>query len=195
MAAETWFKLAFVAAFVYALGVAVRTVKHATRVHGGGANQLGNEIRWIVLGRALLGLIFYVAVAGWFVNARWFERTRLPLPAEARWAALVVLVPILAFFTWSFRSLGSNYRGGVGLHERHQLVTTGAYRWVRHPIYAAFAGIMADVAVLSASWLLGGSGFLLVATIAAGRIPTEERQLQERFGSAWTDYRDRAQRR
>ena len=101
-----------------------------------------------------------------------------------------MLVPVLAFFAWSFRALDKNYRGGVGLYESHTLVTTGPYRWIRHPIYAGFISIMVLVLLLSANWVLGLSGLLLVTSIAVARIPTEERELGERFGGAWTSYRE-----
>ena len=56
-------------------------------------------------------------------------------------------------------------------------------------MYLAFAAIMLLVLIVSANWLLGLSGLLLVGSIAAVRIPVEERQLAERFGSAWDAYR------
>jgi protein-S-isoprenylcysteine O-methyltransferase Ste14 len=108
-----------------------------------------------------------------------------------RWAAALLLFPMLAFFVWSFRSIGVNYRGGVGLYDDHALVTTGAYGRCRHPIYTAFIGIMLLVFVMSANWVLGLSGLLLVISIAAFRIPTEERELRERFGEEWERYRAR----
>ena len=105
-----------------------------------------------------------------------------------------MLVPILAFFTWGFRSLGTNYRGGVGLHVGHELVTTGAYRWVRHPIYIGFIAIMLAVLLLSANWVLGLAGLLLVMSIAVARIPIEESELRERFPLAWDKYSERTGR-
>ena len=105
-----------------------------------------------------------------------------------------MLVPILAFFTWGFRSLGTNYRGGVGLHDGHELVTTGAYRWVRHPIYIGFIAIMLAVLLLSANWVLGLAGLLLVMSIAVARIPIEESELRERFPLAWDKYSERTGR-
>ena len=64
------------------------------------------------------------------------------------------MVPALAFFGWSYHSLGPNFRGGVGLFERHELVTSGAYRVMRHPIYVAFVLMMALVCVVSANWVM-----------------------------------------
>ena len=91
-------------------------------------------------------------------------------------------------FSLSFQRLGTNYRGGVGLYDRHELVVRGPYAVVRHPIYVAFIAIMVLVLLLSANWVLGLSGLLLVSSIAVVRIPVEEQQLGERFGSAWMDY-------
>ena len=114
------------------------------------------------------------------------------MPDAMRWTAVALLIPTLLFFSWSFRSLGSNYRGGVGLHDRHELITTGAYRWMRHPINAGFIAIMILVTLLSANWVLGATGLLLVISIAAVRIPIEERQLRDRFGRDWEVYSARA---
>jgi protein-S-isoprenylcysteine O-methyltransferase Ste14 len=78
----------------------------------------------------------------------------------------------------------------VGLYPNHALVTTGPYRLIRHPIYLAFIAIMCLVFVLSANWLLGLSGLLLVGSIAIARIPIEERELHERFGMSWQTYQE-----
>jgi len=104
--------------------------------------------------------------------------------------AVGLLIPTLILFATSFRALGANYRGGVGLYPNHALVTTGPYRLIRHPIYLAFIAIMCLVFVLSANWLLGLSGLLLVGSIAIARIPIEERELHERFGMSWQTYQE-----
>ena len=191
MSAETWFKIIFIAAFVYAVTVAARTARMATRRHGGSLNQLQNEVRGLVIARALLGLVFYGMLIVWLVRSDSPAWARINLPLSIRWTAAALLVPALAFFTWAFHSLGANYRGGVGLYDDHELVTTGAYAFVRHPIYVAFIAVMLLVLVLSANWLLGLSGLILVTSIAVARVPTEERELEERFGEEWRAYRGR----
>ena len=85
----------------------------------------------------------------WLFWSRALAWAYLPLPTPMRWLGVALLLPALAFFAWSFRSLGGNYRGGVGLYDAHELVTTGPYRWIRHPIYLAFIGIMLLVLVLA----------------------------------------------
>ena len=187
-----WFKLAFVVAFITAATVAATTARRATRQHGGTLNQLSQEVPGLLAVRAALGLVFYAILIAWLVWPGALSWTYLPVPVFLRWLAVALLVPVLAFFVWSFRTLGANYRGGVGLYEDHELVTTGPYRRIRHPIYAAFIAIMLLVLLLSANWVLGLSGFLLVVSIAVVRIPIEDRQLHERFGKSWEVYRDQA---
>jgi protein-S-isoprenylcysteine O-methyltransferase Ste14 len=187
-----WFKLAFVFAFIAAASIAAQTARLAGRAHGAPLNQLSHEVRALILIRAALGLVFYAALGAWLFWSKAVAWTYLPIPNAVRWTAVALLIPTLLFFSWSFRSLGSNYRGGVGLHDRHELITTGAYGWMRHPIYAGFIAIMILVTFLSANWVLGAAGLLLVISIAAVRIPIEERQLHDRFGRDWEEYSARA---
>ena len=189
-----WFKVAFVVAFAVAAIVATMTARSATRRHGGTLDQLTHEVPGLLFVRAALGLVFYATLFAWLFWPHALAWTYLPVPTAMRWVGVALLIPTLAFFAWSFRSLGVNYRGGVGLYDAHELVTTGSYRWIRHPIYTAFITIMFLVLLISANWVLGLSGLLLVASIAATRIPREERELHERFGLTWTSYRDRTGR-
>jgi protein-S-isoprenylcysteine O-methyltransferase Ste14 len=186
-----WFKTAFAIAFTFATVVAATTARKAAHVHGAPVNQLGTEIRGLIIVRAALGIVFYAALAVWLFRPQSFPWAVLPIPPGVRWTAVALLVPVMWFFAASFRALDINYRGGVGLYDHHSLVTSGPYRYVRHPIYIAFIAIMLLVLVVSSNWVLGVSGFLLVTSIAVARIPVEERQLQERFGSTWDDYRAR----
>jgi len=188
---EIWFKLAFGVAFVVAVAVASATAKKASRKHGTDVNQLSNEIRALIIIRAALGLVFYGALAVWLFWPHAFPWATMEVPAGIRWAAAALLVPTLFLFAASFRAIDTNYRGGVGLYDDHSLVTTGPYRYIRHPIYVAFIAIMILVLLMSGNWVLGVSGILLVTSIAVARIPVEESQLSERFGQSWDDYRSR----
>jgi protein-S-isoprenylcysteine O-methyltransferase Ste14 len=58
---------------------------------------------------------------------------------------------------WCYVIMGNAWRIGIDRKEKNELVTTGPYRWIRHPIYA-FQTVM----------LLGG--VLLVPTICSGFI-------------------------
>jgi len=104
--------------------------------------------------------------------------------------ALAALFFVLAS-VWSWtgvRALGRHLRFDAALSQDHQLVRSGAYRWLRHPIYT------------SMFCLLLGTGFLftpvplLIAVIvvfAAGteiRVRIEDALLATRFGEQFRDY-------
>lgn len=186
--AELTFKGVFILAFALASTIAARTARAATRKHGGSLNQLVNEARGLVWIRAALGIVFYAALFAWLFASARVRWAYLELPLAVRWGAAIALVPVLLAFHASFRTLGTNYRGGIGLHDEHELVVRGPYAIIRHPIYAGFITIMVLVLLLSSNWVLGLSGLLLVSSIAVVRVPQEERQLHERFGPAWTAY-------
>ena len=67
------------------------------------------------------------------------------------------------------------------------LITTGPYRWVRHPFYVTAALLMASVTILSANFLIGTISFLVLLMLAI-RTPKEEQKLIEAFGQSYRDY-------
>jgi len=185
------FKIGFVAAFVVAAVTAAGASRAAARRHGVSVNQLANEVRALVYVRAVLGLAFYVSLFAWLFWPRAFAWSYVDVPLPLRWAALVALAAAVVWLALAYRAMGTNYRGGVGLYDRHELVTSGPYAHVRHPIYAAFVIVMMLMLPLTANWVLAASGLLLVTSIAVVRIPIEERELAQRFTASWTAYRDR----
>ena len=115
------------------------------------------------------------------------------LPSWAHWAGVVVAVLCQPLVWWAQRSLGDNVTTTVVTRKKHQLVTSGPYRWVRNPLYSI------GVLFLASLGLIGGSWFLLLASAAALgavtlRLPKEEAQLEQRFGEDYRSYRKQAGR-
>jgi protein-S-isoprenylcysteine O-methyltransferase Ste14 len=92
---------------------------------------------------------------------------------------------------WSVKHLGRQFRMRAGLWEDHELVRTGPYGVVRHPIYAAlFCELIATIVLLTAWpwWVLAIALFLAGTEI---RVRTEDALLASRFGAGFEDYRRR----
>ncbi len=91
------------------------------------------------------------------------------------------------------RTLGKQYSGYVTLQDGHQLVTTGLYRVIRHPIYLRALLVVIGLPLLFRSWL-----FLVMlplgAVFVAARIRAEEKLLEEQFGAEFEAYRKRTWR-
>jgi len=98
----------------------------------------------------------------------------------------IVLGPLACVLAWlALHHLGKQWRVHAGLYEDHELVTTGPYRWIRHPIYASMLALF-----LASGLLLTRPPFLLLAAVVflAGteiRVRVEEALLRSRFGEAF----------
>ena len=194
MELETYMKITFViliAMILTAIGYAQRK---AQKLHGSSFAQAANEVPWLLWIRALIGIPLWIVMIGWFTSGNWIPWAYLSLPIWARWSGVMLAGLVSFLFWWIHLTLGSNYHGAMGLHEHHQLVTNGPYRFVRHPTYVAFPLATIAIFLLSANWLLGLLGFTVTLTISLNRAPIEEQKLLERFGEQYQTYSARTGR-
>lgn len=95
--------------------------------------------------------------------------------------------------TWTFRTLGKNLTDTVVTRKDAFLVTTGPYRWVRHPFYLAFSlAVVADSLATANCFLALTGGWLLLLLVL--RTKKEEENLVERFGYDYRRYMERTGR-
>lgn len=80
----------------------------------------------------------------------------------------------------SLKHLDTNFSGTSGTYPNHRLVTTGPYRYIRHPYYSATALIIAGLSLLLTSGLILSLGALLLLSLAL-RSQAEEKELEQRF--------------
>jgi protein-S-isoprenylcysteine O-methyltransferase Ste14 len=148
---------------------------------------------FILVSLRLCGLVFGVCLLATLIEPTTLAWSTLELPSWLRWVGVGCLTTSVALAIWTFRNLGKNLTDTVVTRKHHTLITTGPYRWVRHPFYvAAFFGIL-GVSLMAASWfllLVGGFVFLLLYI----RTRIEEEKLVERFGSEYRDYMERTGR-
>ncbi len=134
-----------------------------------------------------LGTVVYV------INPAWMSWSSVNLPIGVRWVGVGLGVIAAVLLIVVFRSLGTNITDTVVTRANHTLVTSGPYRWVRHPFYVAFALAVTANAVVTANWFLALTGVVSVVLIAI-RTRTEEEKLVERFGDAYRNYMQRTGR-
>lgn len=96
----------------------------------------------------------------------------------------------LGFTVWARVHLGRNWSASVTVKEKHELITSGPYAIVRHPIYS---GLL--LAFLGTAVALGELRGLLALAIAAAsfwpKLRREERFMVKQFGDAYEGYRQR----
>ena len=104
-----------------------------------------------------------------------------------RWAGVGLGVVVIASVHWVLGNLGRNVSETVLTKESHELVTSGPYRWIRHPLYTTGIALFVALGLIAANWfiLLWAAAALVAIRLAV--IPREERELRARFGRAYDD--------
>lgn len=108
------------------------------------------------------------------------------------WRAVAgaVFAAAAAALAWNaVGKLGRQWRVDAGLNQDHELVQSGAYRLVRHPIYASMAAML--LAVIFWTGTLPGwpVAIVLFVTGTEIRVRVEDGLLSERFGERFAEWR------
>jgi protein-S-isoprenylcysteine O-methyltransferase Ste14 len=144
----------------------------------------------VLLGISLSGLgiipIIYV-LTGFTFGARAF------VPAVALIGVLPALGSLWLFWR-THRDLGRNWSVSLEVRDRHELITVGVYRYVRHPMYSAFFLWAIAQFLLLPNWVAGLSGIIGFGTLYAFRVGREERLMLEAFGDEYRTYMKRTAR-
>jgi protein-S-isoprenylcysteine O-methyltransferase Ste14 len=117
-----------------------------------------------------------------------------PFQPAMAWLGTAVFALSLLLFYRTHRDLGRSWSVTLEIRETHQLVTTGVYRHVRHPMYSAFFLWAVAQALLLPNFVAGLAGLIGFGTLFAFRLPREERMMEERFGEAYRAYAARTRR-
>jgi len=145
----------------------------------------------LFLPERLLTIVIYCGLLAYIISPRWMAWSQIPLPSGVRLLGVALAGLALAWMLWAFHHLGSNLFGSRA--GEHSLVTTGPYRWVRHPMYSGWTALMAGYSVLTCSWFVAVVALAVVATVAR-RTPREEGHLVQQFGEAYRGYAARTGR-
>ena len=131
----------------------------------------------------LVALLLAVAPVPWL--------TLRFLPSESRVViatGLIVQAAFLMLAVWARRHLGRNWSAEVRIAVDHQLIRTGPYRFLRHPIYTAMLGMVLGTAIVSGEYhALVGLAILFIAYVRKTRL--EEKILSQTFGPDYDLYR------
>jgi protein-S-isoprenylcysteine O-methyltransferase Ste14 len=138
-------------------------------------------IRFVMLFVLMVILVLYA------IHHPWIVALDFNLAAWLRWVGFAIgLLSIILTF-WTEIALGRQFSPQLQLRQQHQLITSGPYAYVRHPLYTALDAFGFSLALVSANWYFVAI-FMLSLVGLAFRVPKEERMMQEQFGEAYSAY-------
>jgi len=124
------------------------------------------------------------------IPVAWLSLQLWPQGLVSFWAGFAVTLAGLLFCVWARVHLGRNWSSAVTVKQDHELIVSGPYALVRHPIYSglllAFAGTALAIGQIRA--LLG---FALVAIAPGLKLRLEEKWMRTQFGAKYEAYSER----
>jgi protein-S-isoprenylcysteine O-methyltransferase Ste14 len=98
-----------------------------------------------------------------------------------------VTIAGLLIAVWARQHLGANWSRSVTIKQDHQLIVTGPYAVVRHPIYTGIlAGFLGSVIALGQ--VRGIIAFVLVFFVLWYKLRMEEQWMRNQFGVTYETY-------
>jgi len=155
--------------------------------------SLRQEERPIFVGLRLGGLMIWLSPILFAINPAWLSWSAMGLPTWARWTGALGAIGVLALFRWMFMAIGPGITPTVATRTRHQLVTSGPYRWIRHPLYTFGTIFFLSMAALMDNWAVAVLSLGVLALLVR-RTDSEEQHLIGKFGDEYRDYMRRTGR-
>lgn len=174
---------------LYFLGLIVMSVLRAPYRNQTKTNQIVENhstilekilLSLITVGMLILPLLYSVTSLFDFVNYQ--------LSNWIQWLGVLVTIISLWFFWRSHADLGRNWSYTLEIREEHQLITTGIYQYIRHPMYAAILLWSAGQTLLLPNWIAGWSPLLSFLLLYLFRIRNEEQMMLDQFGEEYQAY-------
>jgi protein-S-isoprenylcysteine O-methyltransferase Ste14 len=145
--------------------------------------------RYWVLRFAAAAIIIFAAIRlgrTGSLGAALFRHGIFTPPLALGWISAALTAIGIGFAIWARANLGRNWSSRPAVKEHHELVTTGPYAYVRHPIYSGI--LLAALGTALISSIFGVGMFIFVSIAFALRMHKEERIMLELFPEQYPEY-------
>ena len=144
---------------------------------------LDGAVEWLL---AITAVAWTLSLALYAIGFSWFDYAA-PLPLWLRWVGVAVMAACFPLSSWTYRALGAHFSKRLELRTDHQLVNSGPYRYVRHPMYTTLCLCAVGTCLVTAN-LFVMAATACVAVVILLRIRNEDAMLAERFGDQYSAY-------
>ena len=135
---------------------------------------------------SLVAVGFYVVFSVGTVQP-WMRVHLFPASRAVEILGVVMTAAGIGFAFWARAYLGGNWSGTVTVKVGHELVRSGPYRWMRHPIYTGLILALLGTA-LERRQVRGLIAVVLVYIGFKMKSKIEEHTMTNTFGAEYTDY-------
>lgn len=154
--------------------------------HGPSSGQR-HDNRWLNVFGFICMLLFFSSALQYVFWPQTLAGSYITLPEPIRYAGAIISLGGCLLMIGAEQQLGRHFSQYLEIRHDHQLIDSGFYRHVRHPIYSAYIPLFTGFMLLSGSLYIA-----LVLVLMLGycilRIPLEERMMLAAFGDSYRHY-------
>jgi protein-S-isoprenylcysteine O-methyltransferase Ste14 len=133
------------------------------------------------------GLVLWLSPLLYLINPNWMAWSKIGLPEWTRWLGVGLGILSVIGIYWLFSSIGTGITPTSVTRTKHKLVTSGPYRWIRHPLYTFATSLFVAFGMMADNWFIALLGVLAFIVMAI-RTPKEEANLIAKFGDEYRAY-------
>jgi len=141
----------------------------------------------------MAAVVGFVLPIGWATTG-WPAFADIPGMSAALLPGSLIMAAALWLFYRAHHDLGRNWSATLQIVAAQQLVTSGVYRVVRHPMYLALMLYGLGQAAVVPNWLAGPACLAGTSALFALRVRAEEQMMRDRFGAEFERYAARTAR-
>jgi protein-S-isoprenylcysteine O-methyltransferase Ste14 len=189
---ETIFRSAAAIIIISAFGISVFFRRKADKDSGGVIPRKVDGLIMMTIIKAG-GIILWLSPLVYLINPEWMSWSKIGMKDWVRLTGIGLGILSLGLIYRIFISIGNNISPTSATRIDHKLITTGPYKWVRHPLYTIGSLVFLSFGLTADNWfiiLLSVMAFVVMAF----RIPREEQNLNEKFGADYKKYMKRTGR-
>jgi protein-S-isoprenylcysteine O-methyltransferase Ste14 len=137
--------------------------------------------------RVLVFLFVIVLLATNRIPLPWLYLQLWPAGLLPFWLGAAVTIGGILFAVWAREHLGRNWSRSVTIKQDHELITSGPYGLVRHPIYTGILAGFIGMAI-AVSQVRGVVAFVLIFVVLWAKLRMEEQWMRSQFGETYATY-------
>jgi len=179
---QRFFHLSFVVLFI--LLMVIRGYYHRQSIKYGGKAEF-KENKWI---RIVIAVPLVYFLVRYMIEPEFLAWADFSIYVWLQWLGLVLGVLSIFLTVWIHVNLSINFSSLLHVREGHTLVTTGPYKWVRHPMYTVLFVHFLSILLLTRNWIIGLVPIVIFVLVVAGRLKNEEKLMTETFGDEYRRY-------
>lgn len=150
-------------------------------------NAVINESTSLRVFRFGMLVLVFALFANW-LKVPLLETRFISLTLPVLWCGAALTVAGIALAIWARWRLGRNWSDKVVIKEDHELIRSGPYRFLRHPIYTGALLGIAGTALAIGEWR-GVLAFVALSANYFVKAKREEALLAAQFGEDFTEHK------